>query len=205
MKTPSLLLSSMLVLTSCGLTSVNPPAATSTGTVQTGSVMTGMTMTGTTMSGMSLHGHDMDDMRVTSEAQFLVDMTAHHQEAVDSAKALLAMGPSKPQVRALLGSIITSQEAEIRTMGQWHVLWYGDVLPVSTTYKPMMRSLSGVSPRNAEKQFVEDMIVHHEGAVAMARDVQMLTQRPELRALADAIITAQTREIEDMRSWLAAW
>lgn len=56
-----------------------------------------------------------------------------------------------------------------------------------------------------DKVFLEDMIVHHEGAVAMAKLLQKGTTRPELQKMAQDIITVQTKEIETMKGWLSSW
>lgn len=56
-----------------------------------------------------------------------------------------------------------------------------------------------------DKAFLEEMIVHHEGAVDMAELVLEKSARPELRKLAEEIIAAQTKEIGDMKSWLGTW
>lgn len=56
-----------------------------------------------------------------------------------------------------------------------------------------------------DKAFLREMIVHHEGAVEMAELVLEKSDRPELRDLAQAIITAQRREISDMQKWLDEW
>jgi uncharacterized protein (DUF305 family) len=62
-------------------------------------------------------------------------------------------------------------------------------------------------PRGAsfDKAFLEEMIVHHEGAVDMAELVLEKSERPELRKLAEEIITAQKKEIGDMKNWLGVW
>lgn len=57
----------------------------------------------------------------------------------------------------------------------------------------------------SEKQFVQEMIMHHDAAVQMAREVLLLNPRPEVKKLANDIIVAQTTEIKTMQGWLANW
>lgn len=57
----------------------------------------------------------------------------------------------------------------------------------------------------SEKQFVSEMVKHHEAAVMMARQVLTLSPRAEIKKLADDIIYTQTTEIKIMRDWLASW
>lgn len=56
-----------------------------------------------------------------------------------------------------------------------------------------------------DAQFIDSMIEHHQGAIAMAEQVLAESERSELRQLAGEIITAQTSEIEEMTTWRQAW
>jgi uncharacterized protein (DUF305 family) len=49
------------------------------------------------------------------------------------------------------------------------------------------------------------MIPHHQMAVMMAQMLRSGTDRPELQQLADEIIAAQDKEIEQMQVWLGEW
>ena len=59
-------------------------------------------------------------------------------------------------------------------------------------------SMNGVS----EHDFVTMMIPHHQGAVDMAKSLLLYTRDPELRNLAQGIITEQQNEIKVMQAWL---
>ena len=58
---------------------------------------------------------------------------------------------------------------------------------------------------NLDKHFIEQMIPHHEGAIAMAKLALEKSKRPEIKTLASAIIEGQTKEIQDMTGWYKHW
>ncbi len=56
-----------------------------------------------------------------------------------------------------------------------------------------------------DKHFIEQMIPHHEGAIAMANLALEKAKRPEIKTLAQAIIGAQESENQQMKSWYKNW
>jgi uncharacterized protein (DUF305 family) len=56
-----------------------------------------------------------------------------------------------------------------------------------------------------DKEFLIRMTDHHQGAIDMAELVLKKSERPELRDLAEDIITTQTKEIEIMEGWMRNW
>jgi uncharacterized protein (DUF305 family) len=69
----------------------------------------------------------------------------------------------------------------------------------------MMSGLTGKTGDAFDKEFLSEMIVHHQGAVEMAKAVLATSKRPELITLANDIISAQTKEIGMMQEWQKAW
>lgn len=54
---------------------------------------------------------------------------------------------------------------------------------------------------DADADFLAGMVPHHQGAIDMARVVIAHGKDPKIKALAQAIIAAQEKEIADMKSW----
>ncbi len=108
---------------------------------------------------------------ITDERSFLEAMVPHHDEAVRAGLEVLARGATTDDIRALVTAIITAQENEITSMQRWYEDWYSEPLP-TVDYVPMMRDLSSLSGAALDRAFLEDMIAHHEGAIAMAKSAQ---------------------------------
>jgi uncharacterized protein (DUF305 family) len=56
-----------------------------------------------------------------------------------------------------------------------------------------------------DRQFIDMMVPHHQGAVEMAKIAQQRAERPEVKQLADAIIRSQEDEIAQMKTWRKSW
>lgn len=69
----------------------------------------------------------------------------------------------------------------------------------------MTGSLKGKTGDAFDKAFINDMIVHHQGAIDMANLAKQNAKHDEIKKLAEDIISAQTKEIEQMRSWQKQW
>lgn len=69
----------------------------------------------------------------------------------------------------------------------------------------MMTGIKGKTGDDFDKAFLSEMVLHHEGAVEMAKIVLTTSKRPELIKLANEIVQAQTREINMMNNWQNSW
>ena len=57
----------------------------------------------------------------------------------------------------------------------------------------------------AEIRFLQGMIDHHQMALDMAADCLVKAESPAVKAICEAVIAAQTPEIEQMQAWLLDW
>lgn len=151
----------------------------------------------------NMNGVDhMMAMMVSSERELIAGMIPHHQEAVDTAKEVIARGGTTPEIKQLVENIVVAQEREIAEMKQWYRDWYGVDYAVNGEYMPMMRDLSQLSGETLDRTFLEDMIMHHMGAIMMAQSVQPYIEHSEIETLTRAIVTTQSAEIQQMRAML---
>lgn len=69
----------------------------------------------------------------------------------------------------------------------------------------MMEGLSGKMGDDFDKAFLSEMIMHHQGAVKMAETALQNAAHQEIKDMAQAIISAQTAEISQMKKWQVDW
>jgi uncharacterized protein (DUF305 family) len=156
----------------------------------------------------ALKGEEYDRM-------FLAGMIAHHQGAVDMAQ--LALNQAKhSELKAMAQNIIKAQDKEIIDMTSWQQQWG---YPASSGEQMMDHSamsmegdmmvmtdqLKNLTGDDFDKKFLELMIEHHQSAIDMARPGEANAQHQELKALTKAIVSDQTKEIDQMKTWQSEW
>ncbi len=118
-----------------------------------------------------------------------------------------------PEILALAEEIVAAQETEIGQLKAIKQEQFGtsevsiDMMSAEEMEGMGMASdpqeLANQDP--FDKAFIDNMIPHHESAIAMAQVVLKESENPEIREIAEAIVDAQEREIEQMRSWRDEW
>lgn len=153
------------------------------------------------------------------EVGFARDMSAHHAQAVAMAESLRDR-TDDPQLRTLAADIALTQQAQIGMMRAWlddwgrtpttsgpRMAWMGmptDGLMPGMASAQDQAELGTLPVEQAEVRFLQLMVQHHTGGVAMARAGSAMAQDPQVVALADSIAAGQTAEIEYLQSLLAA-
>lgn len=171
-------------------------------------------------SGMGGMGHGQNPMTSETPAaaaahndadvDFSIAMLMHHEQAIEMSDMLLAKDGVDPQVVALAEKIKAAQGPEIDMMKTWLESW--DVATDMTGMEGMnhggmmpeqdMDTLAKASGADASSLFLEQMIVHHEGAITMAQTHLRNGENPDVVALADKIVTDQQTEIVTMKTLL---
>ncbi|MBP6882428.1 MAG: DUF305 domain-containing protein [Candidatus Levybacteria bacterium] len=73
------------------------------------------------------------------------------------------------------------------------------------TMDDMVGSLKGKAGNDFDKTFLTEMIDHHQGAIDMAKLAQASAGHDEIKKMANDIISAQEKEILQMKQWQSEW
>jgi len=157
------------------------------------------------------------------DQQFIDMMVPYHQDAVEMAK-IAQQRAGRAEVRGMTADILRSQQAEIDQMRAWRKAWFGSDKTPPMDETPMVEGMGGqhgghgstmnmaadveALRRAAEpfdRAFIDAMIPHHQSAIDAAKAAEARAQRPEIKKLAQDIVVAQQREIDQMRQWRRAW
>ena len=108
------------------------------------------------------------------------------------------------------GTMLISKDNEGMPMAGSHMMPSGQMMNDDSSgmhgaMGDMMAGLSGKIGDEFDKAFLAEMIVHHEGAVDMAKAALVNANHAELKTMAEAIISAQTSEIQQMQDWQKNW
>ena len=170
------------------------------------------------MEGMD-HGTDQSSTSAEAAADFndadvmfAQMMLPHHEQAIEMSDIVLAHEYVSPEVADLAQQIKDAQQPEIDTLTGWLTEWGADPAEemdhgdMSTDSGMMseedLAQLASAEGPEVNRLFLEQMIMHHEGAIAMAQDQVDNGQNPDAVAMAEDIIATQEAEIATMGSIL---
>ena len=156
---------------------------------------------------------DEETASVETDGAFVTEMVAHHESAIEMAE-IAEQQAEHPEVESLARSIIDSQTEEIETLESIHERLFdepiedGDHGTLGLDEEAMgmhgsMAELEDAKP--FDREFIDMMIPHHQGAIEMARiEIERGTD-DETKRVAQEIIEAQSAEIEEMNTWRSKW
>lgn len=146
-----------------------------------------------------------------SDERFIDAMVPHHQGAIEMAQVALE-NAEHSEILALAEDVVAAQETEIGQLKSIKQEQFGTSEVSMDMSKEEMEGMGmAMDPQELaiqepfDKAFIDNMIPHHESATEMANVVLEESKNPEIREIAGAIVDAQEREIEQMRSWRDEW
>jgi uncharacterized protein (DUF305 family) len=141
-----------------------------------------------------------------------MNMVIHHTQAIEMADVLLGKDGVDAKVMELAQNIKAAQGPEIDTMNSWLVGWGADGMDGmvgmdhgmgETMSQEDMASLEAAGGTEASRLFLEQMTVHHQGAIEMAQVEIQDGKNADAMALAEKVVSDQTAEIALMGELLA--
>lgn len=141
---------------------------------------------------------------------FTADMVPHHKSAVEMAE-VAKLRSTSPEIQGLADAIVRTQNDEIGVMRSIDGRLADDGAPkgdLGASEEMMGMSMSADALKTAkpfDRAFIDMMIPHHQGAIQMARIELDKGADGETKKLAEAIIAAQSEEIEQMNRWRKDW
>jgi uncharacterized protein (DUF305 family) len=150
----------------------------------------------------------------TADVMFAQMMVPHHVQAVEMSDVILTKDGIDPRVITLAQEIKAAQQPEIDALNGMLETWGIPAAPMDSMdmghggqmdgmmTEEDMAALDATTGTEASRLFLEQMIVHHEGAIEMAQMEVASGINPDAVAMAQTIIDAQNVEIETMREIL---
>lgn len=159
--------------------------------------------------GVAACGGD-DEPAASTDLAFVSDMTPHHESAVEMAE-IARERSTRPEIRRLAADIIRTQSTEIRefaTIEQRLEREGAEAAGLGVSHSQMGMDMEPGELRTAkpfDRAFIDMMVPHHQGAIRMARVELAEGEDARVKAIARAVIEAQSREIEQMNQWRERW
>ena len=169
----------------------------------------------------SMMNMDLGPADENFDLRFIDAMILHHQGAIQMAEEA-QQKTSRSEIQQLAANIIESQSREENELLRaWRQAWYPNASAEPVMYDAASQSMMpmtalhqqsmamqmdlGEADEEFDLRFMNAMIPHHEGAVAMAQEALEKSDRPEVKELAQNIVDSQQQEIDQMVQWRKDW
>jgi uncharacterized protein (DUF305 family) len=166
------------------------------------------------MAGMPPVTIPKGSLYTEADVRFMQGMIAHHAQAIYMSKLAEGRG-ANPRLLRFARKIDQSQVAEITLMQDW-LIANNQVAPDTSSWRTMkmagmltveqMDVLTASQGVEFDRQFLNLMIQHHQGALKMVDDLlatPRAAQDVDVSVFANDVVTVQTAEIEAMQQMLA--
>lgn len=199
--------------------------AAATAALTVGAALGGCGTNATPPAGSAASSQPVAQAHNQADITFAQGMIPHHAQAIVMSE-MAAQRTVSPQVKDLAARIQSAQQPEIDQLSGFLRAWNASVPFTNSPAEGMghgspgqmdhgargampgmmaadqMQQLGQASGDAFDRMFLQLMIVHHQGAVAMAKAELSEGQNPDARQLAQRIIDAQQREITEMQTLL---
>lgn len=148
-----------------------------------------------------------------TDGAFITEMIPHHLNAITMAKIAQRKG-QHAELKQLADAIVSAQNLEVGDLSAAHRRLFAQSFAdaehgsLGLDEHAMGMDMAPDMLENAkpfDRAFIDMMIPHHQGAIRMARIELAEGRDGELMTIAEAIIAAQTREINQMNAWRTKW
>jgi uncharacterized protein (DUF305 family) len=164
---------------------------------------------------------DLQHMTMELDQMYIDMMIPHHQSIIAMAQAALPR-LSDERLRQIAQAVIETQGPEIEELQGYREAWYGDPEPMPmddgmmASMNEMMPGMSGAMEEmafqmnaaaqvaaicaadNTDLAFIDQTIPHHQMAIEASEAVLEEAVHPEIRDVAQRVIDAQQREIDEL-------
>lgn len=137
----------------------------------------------------------------TADKAFIDGMVPHHEMALMMADDALAKA-THTELKTFATKVKEDQSREITQLKSYRQQWFGSD---STPMMDHSQNMTFPAGPNFDKEWAEEMIKHHQGAIEMAQEALTTASRPEIKQMAQAIIDAQAQEQTLLRGYIKAW
>lgn len=159
---------------------------------------------------------DMQSIKVTGypALDFLCEMMPHNEAGISMAKNVLKY-TENDELKKIANTVIKEQGAEVEKMKE--IIKCLKEKPLDENVKEeeylkvydciLKKMIEGLEKANnlngcVDVDFLQQMIIHHEGGIAMAKNILKNTTNKEIREISENIVKTQEVQVKEMRELL---